>query len=45
MTYWLCPYCKKIICENVESLKINEEWVECPYCGRRCKNPLYSDKF
>jgi len=42
MTLWRCSHCKKIIVENVEESKIEENWIECPYCGRWSTNPQSS---
>jgi len=43
MIDWKCPFCGKIIVENIEKKEIKEKYVECCYCGKRCYNPNYKE--
>lgn len=38
---YICPYCKKIICENVEESMIKEKYIQCPYCYEFMSNSNY----
>ena len=41
MTDIKCKECQMIIIEDIENKDaINDNFIQCPYCGRITKNPL-----